>query len=459
MVPFRFLNVLPKQSRVLLSLACLFFMVGSAFADDWPQFRGPNRDGISGESGWSTDWSKEGLPILWKVSVGRGYSSVSVVKNRLYTIGLITNQDKKDAPTHEVVQCLDVDTGKPIWNFVCSTSIQKSFPGARSTPTVHGNHVYVYGQGGELYCLDADSGKVVWQKFLMTELAALKVIYGYAASPLILGDLVMVPARILKAKPTKDIKPNADGLLLAFEKKTGKEVWRVYHPSAEIGGGYWACPTACTINDKPCLVYSSGNAILGIDPMTGKMLWKYEFSAEDLKTKTGHKGITAQEPVVLGDRIICCIHPDNSDGVGVCLEVKGTEVKEVWRDRLLDHYTCCNIIWKDHVFGITHNDTASRIGPLYCIEVKTGKIKWQQNKVGGAFTLVDNKFLTFDGRELTLIEASTEGFKELGRSQKLFSQKESAFPYSDRIAPVLANGRLYCRNQDGYLVCLDVRKK
>jgi len=447
--------------RVFCGAALLLVACGStdARADDWPQFRGPNRDGVSRETGWLTRWPADGPKVLWKVPVGRGYSSVAVVKDRLYTLGLLPKDPAKKDSVQEVVQCLDAETGKPVWEFVSSTTIDKSFPGARSTPTVRGKRVYVFGQGAELYCLEAATGTVVWQKLLMKELGAQTVTYGYAASPLVVDDLVIVPARIPADKVPKGSTPAEPGLLLAFDKATGKEVWRVYHPSAQIGGGYWAAPTACTMGGKPCLVFSSGNAVLGIAPATGKVLWKYQFSAEDLKTKQGRKGITAQEPLVVGNRVVCCIHPDNSSGLGVCLEVNGDEVKEVWRDKLLDNYTCSYVAWKGHVFGIQHNDTADRIGPLYCFDVQTGKKKWELPDAGGAFTLADGKFLTFNGVEVLLIEASTDAPKELARSQKLFTKEEMTFRYSDRIAPVLANGQIYCRNQNGFIVCLDVGKK
>ena len=100
---------------------------------------------------------------------------------------------------------------------------------------------------------------------------------------------------------------------------------------------------------------------------------------------------------MLGNRIICCIHPDNSNGLGVCLEIDGDQVKEVWRDKLLDNYTCCNIVWKDHVFGINHNDTASRIGPLYCFDVQSGRKKWEKKDAGGALAMADGKFPDLHG--------------------------------------------------------------
>lgn len=430
-------------------------------ADDWPQFRGPNRDGISRETGWLTQWPAQGLKVLWKTPVGRGYSSVALANGRVFTIGLLPKEANKKNALEETVTCLDEGSGKVLWQFSYAGFQDRSYPGSRSTPTVDGKVVYVYGQHGGLFCLETETGKVVWQKLMVKDLGAQNVTYGYAASPLLVDDLVIVPARILENKAPKEssVKPTSNALLLAFKKHSGEEVWRMYHESYHLGGGYYAGPTSCAINGKSCLVYHTGNACFGLEPATGKTLWKYDFSDKDLQTKQGRHGITGQEPTVLGNRIICCIHPDNSTGLGVCLEVKGDEVKEVWRDKLLDNYSCNYVVWKDHVFGIQHNDTASRIGPLYCFEVATGKKKWEQRDAGGSFSLIDGKFLTFTGEELILIEASTEQYKELARSQKLFAPDELTYRYSDRIAPVLSNGRIYCRSQNGIVICLDVRGK
>ncbi len=432
----------------------------SARADDWPQFRGPNRDGISRETGWLTQWPAQGLKVLWKQPVGRGYSNVAIANGRVFTLGLVF-KDAIKKTAEETVTCLDEASGKVLWQFSYAGFQDRSFPGSRSTPTVDGKVVYVYGQHGGLFCLECETGKVVRQKSMVKDLGAQNVTYGYAASPLLVDDLVIVPARILGNKVPKEfsVKPASNALLLAFKKRTGEEVWRMYHDSYQLGGGYYACPTACVINAKPTLVYHTGNACFGLEPTTGKVHWKHVFSDDDLQTKKGRRGITAQEPAVLGNRIVCCIHPDNSVGLGVCLEVNGDQVKEVWRDKLLDNYSCDYILWKGHVFGIQHNDTASRIGPLYCFEVATGKKKWEQKDAGGTFTLVDGKFLAFTGEQLILSEASVDGYKELARSQKLFSPDELAFRYSDRIAPVLSNGRIYCRSQSGIVVCLDVRGK
>jgi outer membrane protein assembly factor BamB len=268
-----------------------------------------------------------------------------------------------------------------------------------------------------------------------------------------------VPGRIVVKDTPKDasVRPTADALLFAFNKTTGAEVWRMYYESSLIGGGYWACPVPCQMNGKPCLVFSSGNACLGLEATTGKVLWKHAFSAKDLRRDKGHNGCCAQEPVVSGNRVVCCIHPDSSEGLTVCLEVDGSQVKEVWRTEKLGNYTSCNVIWQGYLYGIHHNDTASRIGPLVCLDLRTGAVKWEQPAVGGVLTLIDGKFLSFTGEQLILFDATPAGYKERARSQVLFGAAERQNRHSDRTAPVLSNGRIYCRTQGGTLMCLDVK--
>jgi outer membrane protein assembly factor BamB len=442
--------------RVLSPILASFLLLAVAQAGDWPQYRGPQRDGISKETGWRTDWPKDGLKVLWKATVGKGYSSVAVADDRVYTLGLLPKtSEAKDDSLEETISCFEAPTGKLLWRHSYPSQLIRQYPGTRSTPTVDGKHVYTYGQFAELLCLDAATGKVTWQKLLMKDHGAQSVTYGYAASPLIVDDLVIVPARIL----VKDAKPGSPGnaLLLAFKKSTGEEVWRFFYESSHLGGGYWGCPVPCKINGKDTLVYSCGSACLGVAPRTGALLWKYDFAAEDLMRAKGRNGCCAQEPVIAGNRIVCCIHPVAAEGLTVCLEVEGEQVKEVWRTTKLGNYTSGNIIWQGHLFGIHHNDLGTQVGPLCCFDMQTGTLKWERRDVGGVLALVDDKMFSFTGQQVILFAASAEGYKELARSQPLFGADESKARNSDKILPVLSNGRLYCRSHGGTLHCLDLR--
>ena len=259
------------------------------------------------------------------------------------------------------------------------------------------------------------------------------------------------------------MKPTSNALLLAFNKRTGAEVWRMYHESYHLGGGYYACPTSCTIQGKPCLVYHTGNACFGLEPTSGKVLWKHVFSDDDLQTKKGRHGITGQEPAVLGNRIICCIHPDNSAGLGVCLEVsvaEGTDqVKEVWR-------TNCSIITvattsSGKIMFSASSTTTPPAASARSIASMSPRARRNGNKrmLAGLLCWLTGNFSASRASNSYLSEASVNGYKELARCDKLFAPEEVSYRYSDRIAPVLSNGRIYCRSQNGILVCLDVRGK
>lgn len=171
-------------------------LLDSGKAADWPQYRGPQRDGVSLEKGVLTTWPAEGLDVLWKREVGEGYSAVAVARGRAYTMGLV-NLGKD---TCEKIWCLDAATGDVVWEHAYPAKATP-YRGARSTPTVDGKAVYTYGANGQLLCLDAGSGKVFWQKDVQRDLGAKEPTYGYAASPIVVQGLVVVPVRIVAKDP------------------------------------------------------------------------------------------------------------------------------------------------------------------------------------------------------------------------------------------------------------------
>ena len=172
---------------ILLCATTLSSQCNLAGADDWPAWRGHNRDGISAETGWRTTWPEDGLEVLWEASVGIGYSSVSVAGGRLYTMGHVDHND--------IVFCLDTDTGKEIWRHEYPSK-KGSYPGPRMTPTVDGDRVFTLAREGELFCLNAASGKILWETNI-TKFGAEQTRYkwGYSCSPLVLGELLILDAQ------------------------------------------------------------------------------------------------------------------------------------------------------------------------------------------------------------------------------------------------------------------------
>lgn len=232
------------------SLALLVLTAASVLADDWPQHRGPERNGITKETGWLSTWPKDGPPTLWKRGMGCGFSSVAVVGNRLYTEGMVGETTR--------VWCLDAATGDEIWHYDYELPVINrgkrlySFPGPTSTPTVEGSRVYVYSRGGQLFCLDATTGKIAWQ----AENKIKTDTYGLACSPLILGEQVIVAAG------------GSNNLAVAFDKQNGKRLWSGGHDRAA-----YASPVLFQHKTGPALAVLGQRQIELLSAKDGKVLF------------------------------------------------------------------------------------------------------------------------------------------------------------------------------------------
>ncbi|MGI8966758.1 MAG: PQQ-binding-like beta-propeller repeat protein, partial [Limisphaerales bacterium] len=218
------------QNKSLHILALFIVLSLNLFAEDWPQWRGPNRDGISQEKDWLVQWSTEGPKQIWKAAVGIGYSSMSVSQGKLYTMGNIEETDH--------IFCLDTNSGKEIWNhsYPCSSKDPNGFPGTRCTPTVDGKFVYTVSRQGNLFCLEAATGKVVWSKDYQKDYQAKVPRWGFSTSPLVEKNLLIVETGARGAA------------LIAFDKTSGKEIWKVGDDAA----GY-SSPIAFSQSGERCV--------------------------------------------------------------------------------------------------------------------------------------------------------------------------------------------------------------
>src|SRR5438105_3726888 len=256
-------------SRPVVAVGVLFAVAGSAWADggndaklSWPQFLGPRRDGMSRETGLNMDWKKTSPKVLWKVPLGAGFSSMSIVDGRIYTM---CQRGSKD-----IVVCLRASDGKELWtDEVAPTYLdkQKQGPGPRSTPTYHGGKLYCLMPMGELVCLSAD-GKRLWTAHQFKDTGARNpgavpefYYWGASLSPLVEGDFVVV-------QPGGDKKNS----VAAYHKDTGKLAWTV----GDDPPGYGS-PIAVTIDGQRQLIVPTGISVLGIDPAKGTLLWRYAF--------------------------------------------------------------------------------------------------------------------------------------------------------------------------------------
>jgi outer membrane protein assembly factor BamB len=398
----------------------------AAGAADWPQWRGPQRDGISRETGLLKDWPAAGPKLLWqRKDIDFGYSTPAVVGERLY---LLSNKGNDD----EFVQALAVKDGSTIW----STRLGKvgpnqmvNYPGARSTPTVDGDVLYALGSDGDLACIETAGGTVRWQKNLRGAFGGKPGAWAYSESPLIDGDvLVCAPG-------------GKEATVVALNKRTGDVRWKCPVPEVE-SAGYASAIRVDVGGGKEYVEFLQGG-LVGVDAKTGKLLWRYE--------KSG-KGSPANIPTpVAHDGYIY-----SAAGLGGCglVKLKGqgdnVEAEEVYFQKGLPNAIGGAVLVDGHLYG-----TSAR--GLLCVEFTTGKVKWQDECVGPASILYADGRLYLHGENndaVAMVEATPQAYREKGRftlPDQPARGKSKAWAY-----PVVANGRLYLRDL-GTLWCYDIR--
>jgi outer membrane protein assembly factor BamB len=383
-------------------------------ADDWPNWRGPNHNGISTESGWLAKWPAEGPPQLWKTSVGLGFSSIAVCKGRAYTMG-----NEKDTDT---VFCFDAETGKLIWKYShpCPTDPHYYEGGTSATPTVEGNRVFTLGKNGDLFCFAADDGKIVWSNNIAKELSLEVPMWGFASSALIEGKLLLL---------------NVGTCGAAFDKSSGKVVWT----TGTASSGY-STPVPCSFGGKPALALMTGSGAAGVDMATGGKLWQYPLKAD--------YNLNVADPVIAGDRVFIS---SSYAHTGALLQFQAGTAKAVWQNGNMRNQVNSSVLVDGFLYGVDGVAGPSPNASLKCVDLQNGAVKWNYPDLGGGSLMVaDGKIIALsDKGELFTAAASPQGFTPISRVQVLGGRCWTV--------PVLANGRLYCRNAKGDLLCLDVK--
>ncbi|HEV7683317.1 MAG TPA: PQQ-binding-like beta-propeller repeat protein [Pyrinomonadaceae bacterium] len=418
------------KSRLITSIAALCLCLSavsvpssakiSAAASDWPQWRGPGRDGISRESGLLKQWPAGGPKLLWQVNdIGDGYSTPSVVGNRIY---LMSNRGLQN----EFVQALSTKDGKVIWTTrvgnVGNPDQNPSYPKARSTPTVDGKQIYALGSDGDLVCLDAKSGKIRWQKSIRKEFGGQPGEWAYAESPLVDGDVVVVTPG------------GAQATMVALNKKTGALIWKSAIPGGDAAG--YASAIVFQGGGRKQYVQCLSKGMVGVDAKTGEFLWR---------NKEVAKGPAQYfTPVVSSDQVY-----GGALGVGgVLVKAKsdGSGIAEqVYLARGLPNGIGGAVVVGDHIYGTEVGAT------LVAADLKTGKIKWSDKCVGWASVAYADGLLYLHGveGEMALVEATPEAYREKGRFTPPAQPKKKQvgpFPEKAFAYPVIANGRLYIRD-------------
>ncbi len=408
----------------LLSLGgflTLLTLTAAASQPDWNQFRGPDRTGLSKDTGLLKQWPADGPPLVWKApGVGIGFSSVSMARSRLYTMG-----DLKDA---SYVFALSRATGKMLW----STKVGKTggnYAGTRCTPTLDGALLYALGQFGDLVCLEAATGKERWRKNLPKDFGGLSGGWNYTESPLVDGDhLVCTPG-------------GKDATMAALDKFTGATVWRCGVPGGDKAG--YSSMVVAEIGGVRQYVQLMAGGVYGIAAKDGRFLWKY----------ARYAGNTANvpTPIVRGDQVFTAA----GYGVGgALLQIIPAgdkfEAKELYHHRELSNRHGGVLLIGDHLYGDRDQN-----GFLFCAEFATGKITWpkrERSRGSGSASLTcadGHLFVRYSNGYVALVEASPKAYVEKGIF-KVPNGESNTWAH-----PVVAGGRLYLREQD-VVWCYDV---
>jgi len=401
------------RSAVAIALAGLAVLHPTAWADDWPQWRGPNHNGISNEKHWRDHWPPDGPPILWKANVGTGFSSFAVARGRIYTMGNSENRD--------TVFCFDAATGKEIWTHSYSADLgDKYFDGGTTgTPIVEGDRVYTLSRWGDVFCRDAATGAVIWTRNIQKETRVRLPTWGFSGSPMVFENLLLL---------------SVGEAGMALDKGTGKTVWQ----SANKEAGY-STPLPWQHGGKWLALVSSGQAYLAIEPHTGMEQWRMRWVTE--------YGVNAADPIIDGDRVF--ISTGYGKGGALLKPDAGPEPSVLWKNKNLRTQRNAAVLVGGHLFGVD-GDTDEKAA-LKCVDFATGEVNWSEPAVGsGALMAADGKLIVLGDRgELVVAPATPESFKPTARAQVLGGKCWTV--------PVLANGLIWCRNSRGDVVCVDAR--
>jgi len=412
--------------RFLGALLCTsLFAATSIDAADWPQFRGPNRDGISKETGLMREWPAGGPKVLWSIEVGQGYASPAIVDGRVYF------NDYDSAANEWLVRCLTLDEGKELWRFKEKRRIRPNHAITRTVPAVDGKHVFSLDPKAILHCLDAATGKELWRKELVKEFGAKIPPWYNGQCPLMEEDRLIIAT-------------GGETLLVALEKETGKELWR--SPNPENQPMTHASPMSAVLGGVQQYLYTTLKGVYGFDAKDGALLWHGPFKLN-----------VAVAPSPLGvDNELVFLTSGYNAGTAMFRVTKNGEAFSAEKAFELtpaewNSEVHTPILFKDHLFAVGRN----RRGLFTCLN-KKGEVIWtSEGKASfdlGSFLLADGMFFILDGKTgmLRLLEANITAYRELASAQVLSGH--------DVWGPMaLSNGKLILRDL-AKMVCIQVGK-
>ncbi len=433
------MNALNNYGRALaaLTVAATVHSAMAAAPDAWPTFRGPGRTAVSPDTNLLEKWPEEGPPLVWEAKgVGRGYSSLAIVDGKIFTFG----DTLPDAPgTDEYLQCFDQKTGKRLWMHKTTPlwTEQKNigWQSPRSTPTVDGDRVYVLSPAGVLVACQSADGTELFRVDLVKDYGGKKADgWGYSESPLVDGDLLVCTPGGTKTT------------MVAFNKKTGKEVWKTVR-EGDVGAGH-ASTVVSNVGGTKVYVTTTGSGALGVRAEDGKVLWSYPIEKTTAVIPT---------PIVRDDLVFFAMGY-NTGGGALLKQIpqanKDVKIEPVYdlKPELKNKHGGVVLVG-DYLYADRDDK-----GLPYCAEFMTGKIVWDEKRASGkksaAIAAADGHlYIRFQDGVMVLAKTDPSGYQEVGSFTPPGSGERPSWAH-----PVIVDGMLYLRENDAIL-CYDVRKK
>jgi outer membrane protein assembly factor BamB len=406
-----------RAAAVAIAALSLSTVVSNRTIEDWPQWRGPNRDGKSAERGLLKAWPPGGPPRVWQAKgAGEGYSSFAVANGKVYTLGARGGT--------EYVMAFDESTGKKLWEVAHGSRFSNDRgDGPRATPTVEGALLYAYGASGDLASLDAASGKVHWKINVLQQFGGSNITWGLSESPLVLRDRILVNAG----------GPQAS--IVAVNKKDGSVLWRSQGDEAGYSSGILH-----EVGGIPQGIFFTARRVVGLDTRDGRLLWSYD--------RVSNQTANIATPIARGNQVF--VSSDYGTGaalLSLAASGNGVSAREVYFTKEMRNHHASSVLVGDHLFGFSGNILTAMV-------FDSGKVAWRDRSVGkGSVIFADERLYLFSEQGVAgLSEANPAGYREHGR----FELQTGSLPTWSH--PVVANGKLYLRDQDT-IYAYDVRAR
>lgn len=405
--------------HVWLAGLAIIAMAAGATAEDWPQFLGPERNGVYRGPALAEAWGPQGPRAVWRKTVGQGFSGPVVVQGRVILFHRIANE--------EIVDAIDARTGTAQWRYSYPTSYRDDFgfdEGPRAVPVVVDGVIYTFGAEGQLHAIDLAKGTRIWSVDTMARFDVPKGFFGAAGSPLVENGRVLANVGGRK------------GGIVAFDAKTGNVLW-----SATDAGASYSSPAAATIAGRRLAVFLTRAGLAGLDPTNGQILFQRPWRARMAAS------VNSATPVIVGDLIF--VSAEYGPGAGV-LQLVGSMLREVWTsNEVLSNHYATSVHREGVLYGFHGRQEFGQ--SLRAVDLRTGTVRWSEERFGaGTITLAGDRLVILrENGELVLAPASPDGFKPVARAPVL--------PATVRAYPALSDGFLFARNEDT-LVSLDLRR-